>query len=143
MKIIILNSEKHNEYYKKNKNKYNDIIKYIEDFPKTIKEGTYSLLLLDNSNIAGIGRIDYGNPKKFLKVCYAIRNIFIFPNYRGKKLCNVIMSAIVKKQKTNKYKNLPTYLLVNKNNLKAIKCYLSNNFIIDGYLEGYMKMILK
>jgi ribosomal protein S18 acetylase RimI-like enzyme len=143
MEIIILDSVKHKEYYKKNKENYNNIIKNVPDFPETIKQGTYSLLLLDDKNIAGVARVDFGNPKKFSIKCFAIRNVFVFPEYRGKKLCNIIMSAIAKQQKTDNYNFLPTFLLVNKTNIKAIKCYLSNGFVTDGFLEGYMKMILK
>jgi hypothetical protein len=143
MEIIILDSIKHKEYYKNNRDKYKLIVNNISDFPETIKQGTYSLLLLDDKNIAGVARVDFGNPKKFSIKCFAIRNVFIFPDYRGKKLCNVIMSAIAKQQKTDKYNFLPTFLLVNKTNIKAIKCYISNGFVTDGFLEGYMKMVLK
>lgn len=48
-----------------------------------------------------------------------ISNVFINPDHRGKKLCQIMVTKLIES-----YDNTPTFILdVNKNNIGAIKCY--------------------
>lgn len=143
MKIKILNTQKHENYYKKHTKTYDKIIKHVDSFPLTIKPNTYSLIIKDNNNkLVGVARVDIGNVNKMGEECYVVRNVFIFPEFRGKGLCNKIMKIITYKQKI-KYNKLPTLLLVLKDNIPAIKCYEKNGFIKNSvYDNEYIKMRL-
>jgi predicted GNAT family N-acyltransferase len=130
MKIKIFNTQKHELYYKKHQKIYDKIIEYSYTFPSTIKPNTYSLILKDGNTVIGVARIDIGNIKKMGEECYVVRNVLIFPEFRGKGLCNKIMKNITNIQRT-KYNKLPTLLLVLKSNISAIQCYENNGFVKD------------
>ena len=52
---------------------------------------------------------------------YLLSNVIIYKDFRGKKLCSIMINKIC-----SNYKNI--YLKVKKDNIPAIKCYKKSKF---------------
>jgi ribosomal protein S18 acetylase RimI-like enzyme len=69
-----------------------------------------------------------------------IHSVYISEKFRGKSLCNQMLSPIVSEMSTKKYK---LYLSVKKDNIAAVKCYEKLGFVIKQVSNMDKKLYLK
>jgi ribosomal protein S18 acetylase RimI-like enzyme len=112
----------------------NSILLFIDDLLSGLNTKTYVILVvMDNEKLVGTLGIAYLSSKikklmnlEFLERTYDVRNIYILPEYRGKKICSKMINKL-KKYVYPKVKRLN--LWVDSTNIAAIKCYKSSGFI--------------
>jgi ribosomal protein S18 acetylase RimI-like enzyme len=147
MKLHLIKNNKIDDFFKKPKNNYiknqfEDNI-YSINFLNQATDGYknnyfYAVYWVDpklqklvgTSNLIYVPKedkesINMRTSKKMLE----IRDLFIFPEFRGQGLCNVFVDTMSKYLKKLKLCSL-LKLDVLSNNEKAIKCYKKNNFKI-------------
>jgi ribosomal protein S18 acetylase RimI-like enzyme len=100
--------------------------------------------------VLGISYIPSSFKKKmnldFKEKTYNVGNIFIFPKYRGKGICKLMLNKLINYVRTKK---LATRLKLDvyETNISAIKCYVSigftkhNNQIADNWLNKNKKQL--